>query len=210
MSKKGVPLLEALELYSDPELWNKVNSMKDRGELLALFEERFEGRAIWPADYVAPLSATWNKLEGAFLTALRTGELIATGHDKSRPLRALPMRIPPELWNTLRPNFKESSAAGGGIEIAGVLVRSKEHPTARAAKKCEEWFKRRVAERLKPASRKSMCGEARALFGNGFSERAFDRTWRRFAPENWKKGGRKPQQKRGSVDADCPPFREPT
>jgi DNA-binding winged helix-turn-helix (wHTH) protein len=64
------------------------------------------------------------ELKTALVEKLREGLLVATGYDSRASLAAPPATIPADRWRVLAPSFEESSAAGGGLAISGILVSS--------------------------------------------------------------------------------------
>jgi hypothetical protein len=62
---------------------------------------------------------------------LRDGSLVATGYDSRAAINAPPVAIPADRWRVLTPNFEDSSAAGGGLSIGGILVSDSNRPGAR-------------------------------------------------------------------------------
>lgn len=202
LSGDGLPLLEALEKYSDPERWRELDSMKDRGRVLALIEANYANLDSIPGGYFDPYLRLWRELEAAFMSKLRSGDLVAYGYERRHGLKGKPHRIVQRLWNTLVPNYDQSSASGGGMVIVGILIRSSETHYARAERECDELLRRKVSEGAAPRKKESLLEEARQKLGATFSERAFIRSWRRHAPDEWKRGGRKPKHPKPRVDSD--------
>jgi Transcriptional regulatory protein, C terminal len=62
------------------------------------------------------------RLETALVARLRDGSLVAVGYDSRAAIDAPPVAIPAGRWRVLIPNFEDSSAAGGGLAISGILV----------------------------------------------------------------------------------------
>jgi hypothetical protein len=65
----------------------------------------------------------WRNLQQDFLARLRSGELTATGYEEPLSLSTERKQVPADLWRALRPNFKNSTATGAGLKLAGLLVR---------------------------------------------------------------------------------------
>lgn len=63
-------------------------------------------------------------LEAEIMGLLQGGPLISTGYDSRSPIDALESTIRADRWRVLTPNFDDSSAAGKGFEITGILVSS--------------------------------------------------------------------------------------
>lgn len=97
------------------------------------------------------------------------------------------------------PDFTNSSASGGGFEIAGILITSAQPRRVRAEKSCKIWFQKKVAAQDRPISWEAMFKEAQTLFGEGLSEREFKRIRDDHAPPQWKKAGRRPSSPPGRV-----------
>ena len=199
MRRKGVPLSEALEKYSPPNLLEDFERYRERGERLELLQEWHGGPITIPSKHYDAFVEAKRNLVTAFLEQLQTGQLVATGHHKDQPLTAAPSRIPAELWLSLIPNFNDSSASGGGFEIAGILITSAQPRRVRAKKSCKKWFLRKVAAGVRPVSWKAMFKEAQAECGEGLSERAFKEIKDAHAPSQWKKPGRRPSSPPGRV-----------
>jgi hypothetical protein len=68
----------------------------------------------------------WRGLQRDFLGRLRCGELVATGYQEPLSLGSERRPVPADLWSSLRPNFKNSTATGAGLKLAGILVRTAE------------------------------------------------------------------------------------
>ena len=210
MSRAGIPLQEALSRHTDPELWKQMESLKDRAADLTSSHKYWGSRAVRTGNYFDPVIDLEERILFSFLEKLRTGELVAMGYDRSRPLASRSKRIPTALWYTIKPDPRDSSASGGGIELVGVLVTCPTRPTVQAEASCGKWLEERIAKGFIPPSRKKLFEEAQSQFGEELSERAFERLWRSHAPPSWTTGGRKPRRSRSSSNAECTPLGKPT
>jgi hypothetical protein len=72
----------------------------------------------------------WRELQRDFLGRLRSGELVATGYEEPLSLGSERRPVPADVWRSLRPNFKNSTATGAGLKLAGILVRTAEDAPA--------------------------------------------------------------------------------
>lgn len=118
MSKRGVPLSEALKKYSSPSLWGEFERYGKLGERLALMRKVLGGRMPTPSTYYDPFIEAERNLVTPFLEQLQTGELVATGHHKNQPLTPGSSKIPAELWNScqtsrIRPPREAGSRSPG-------------------------------------------------------------------------------------------------
>jgi len=192
---RGVPLLKALEMYSDRELWEEFEKFRDRGELLEVVYAESGGRAVLPGDYFDPFISAEEKLVSSFKEKLKDCKLVATGIERKKPFSP-PSRIPPALWDTLTPHFRESSASGGGFRFAGILVSpAEEVGTVAMERRLRAWFVGKVASGYRPASFGTTLEDARSELGVDVPERMLRRIWVAQAPPDLKKPGRKPKRR---------------
>jgi hypothetical protein len=68
----------------------------------------------------------WRELQWDFLGRLRSGALVATAYEEPLSLGSERRPVPVDLWSSLRPHFKTSTATGGGLKLTGVLVQTAE------------------------------------------------------------------------------------
>lgn len=191
MSRRGIPLREALREYSDPKLWKRFEKLKERGQFREFVEREYGSHGAIPAEYIGPFETVEERLVSAFLEKLKSGELIATGIDRKTPFSPA-LRIPAALLDGLRINFIESTASGDGFGFAGILVSPAEKVGTVAMKaRLREWFRKKVAIGDQPAKFETMLEHARSELEVHVSWRMFRSVWVVQAPPDWKKHGRK-------------------
>lgn len=138
---KGLPLFEAVRTYSDPASWATLESLLPIGLdpperdkwtphdwprhdfkiMLQLgFVLRGQSSTFRTKNFEAWLQ--WGALSTAFLKRLQSGELVATGYVASPKLDDPRRTIPADKWAFLKPDFLNSTASGGGVEVVHVLV----------------------------------------------------------------------------------------
>ena len=126
---EGRTLAEALLAWGDPAAV---------AELTELAEAGYDGPGIFSLE--GPATACERKafryqelrsqLEQELSEKLRDGSLVATGYDSRAAIDAPPVAIPADRWRALTPNFEDSSGAGGGLSISGILVSDPHLPAA--------------------------------------------------------------------------------
>jgi hypothetical protein len=72
----------------------------------------------------------WRELQQHFLRRLRSGELVATGYEEPLSLGSERSPVSADVWRSLRPNFKNPTAAGAGLKLTGILVHTAEDAPA--------------------------------------------------------------------------------
>jgi hypothetical protein len=129
----GLSLLQAMEKYSDPELWAKYQrACPPDGTGPITY---YDPRAIRSLGLKPEHEALLKQLGAKFIDLLHSEALWAIGYATPVELDAEPVLIPPDKWEILRPNVKENSAVGGGLSFSGVRVfdsqaDAKEHSSA--------------------------------------------------------------------------------
>jgi hypothetical protein len=56
--------------------------------------------------------------------------LVAIGYEEPLSLGSERRPVPADVWRSLRPNFKNSTATGAGLKLAGILVHTAEDAPA--------------------------------------------------------------------------------
>ena len=121
----GLSLSQALKRYSDPQVLfeHRVFSSKEPN-LTLLVSER--ARTLWaetsPKTRAIRRKQLWRKLCTDFKNRLLSGELTAVGHKAPVGINDRPIPIPADKWTVLTPNFKASSAEGGGLAFVSIKV----------------------------------------------------------------------------------------
>ena len=138
---KGLTLFPAIRTYSDPVAWAELEN------LLSVKVDPAEKGRWTPNDWAKhdfsiklllglalPGSGSavrlkhlqdwhrWVILRTAFHKRLQSGELVAMGYVK--PIKHDDRRIviDPDMWGFLEPDFRDSTASGGGMEVIHVAV----------------------------------------------------------------------------------------
>ena len=138
---KGLPLFEAIRTYSDPTDWAELENLLsvkvDPGEKDKWAPDDWKrhdfriqlslGLAFPGSGAPAPpknLQAwhRWVRLRTAFHRRFQSGEIVATGYVKPANIADNRRVIPADKWGILKPDFRNSTASGGGMEIIHVLV----------------------------------------------------------------------------------------
>jgi hypothetical protein len=151
---------------------------------------------------IAQRGAAWSSLRRKFIAKLRCGEVTATGIKKPLTLTSKPIRIKPELWLCLTPNFTCSSAAGSGLELLNIRVFPNQSGSAAKSNKklgpmaeIRAWYSEYVSElmqRGKTSNREQDLEAARDKFGVARITNALVFDLRReLAPKDWQKRGRR-------------------
>ncbi len=147
----GLPLLAAIRKFSDQVAWAEF-------ERLLRLDASAEERAGWNASDWArhdfqvslkldaarkrlsegvPAMNRWAQLKTAFRARLQSGKLVATGYVKPVGVGDGPIAIPADKWRFLRPDFRNSSAVGEGLEVVSVLVNRAESQAASRGRKTD-------------------------------------------------------------------------
>ncbi len=190
MSDGGFPLREALKRYSEPEVWAQLEELREQGEALEVLRAHHHGSMSGISEETFPYLGVEKRLVDSFLRELRDGLLIATGYDDRLPIRQKPAKIPAQLWRSLTPDFRDSTASGSGFTFAGILVQ--ESPKRRAVKAeehCRTWLES-IAKNATERPQKSCLREEALSRFPGLKDRAFDRAWSSAVPNSWKAKGR--------------------
>ena len=138
---KGLPLFPAIRTFSDPAAWAALEKLLDvkenPGEKAGWTAQewaRYDIRMMLPLGLAFPDSASpaslknlqawhrWVILRTGFHTRLQSGELVATGYVKPVKHDDRRIVIDPDMWGFLEPDFRDSTASGGGMEIIHVAV----------------------------------------------------------------------------------------
>ncbi len=137
----GLPLFPAIRTYSDPVAWAELEN------LLSVKVDPAEKGRWTPNDWAMhdfgiklllglalPGSGSavrlkylqdwhrWVRLRTAFHRRLQSGELVATGYVKPVKHDGRRIVIDPDMWGFLEPDFRDSAASGGGMEVIHVAV----------------------------------------------------------------------------------------
>jgi DNA-binding response OmpR family regulator len=126
----GLTLADALVRWGDPAAVAEVTRLAGEGydgPLIVLVP----GPATEYERNVFRYRELRERLETALVAKLRDGSLVATGYDSRAAIDAPPATIPADRWRVLTPNFEDSSAAGGGLSISGILVSDSNRGGAR-------------------------------------------------------------------------------
>ncbi len=138
---KGLPLFPAIRTFSDPAAWAELEELLavklnhgERAEWAAREWARHDFRMMLPLG-LAPLGSDspaglknlqalnrWAILRTAFRERLQSGELVATGYVKPVKHDDRRIVIDPDMWGFLEPDFRDSTASGGGMEVIHVAV----------------------------------------------------------------------------------------
>ncbi len=138
---KGLRLFPAIRTFSDPAAWAELEELLDvkenPGEKAGWTAQewvRYDFRMKLPLG-LAPLGSDspaglknlqalnrWARLKTAFRERLQSGELVATGYVKPVTHDDRRIVIDPDMWGFLEPDFRDSTASGGGMEVVHVAV----------------------------------------------------------------------------------------
>jgi len=119
VEQKTLTLEEALEAWCDQSRVNASLELKPYRMMLG-----FVGVGP-PSAYELNWRRWWDlrePLEEEFIGKLKAGILLASGFAVPITPTSHRQQINPELWNVLEPNFEDSSAKGGGLEIVNIRV----------------------------------------------------------------------------------------
>ncbi len=138
---KGLPLFPAIRTFSDPAAWAELEELLavkvNQGEKdgwAAQEWARHDLRMMLPLGLAFPDSDSparlknlqawhrWVILRTAFHKRLQSGELVARGYVKPAKIDDRRAAIASDKWGFLEPDFRDSAASGGGLEIVDVLV----------------------------------------------------------------------------------------
>ncbi len=138
---KGLPLFPAIRTFSDPAAWAELEellavkvNLGEKDGWTAREWARHDFRMMLPLG-LAPLGSDspaglknlqalnrWARLKTAFRERLQSGELVATGYVKPVTHDDRRIVIDPDMWGFLEPDFRDSTASGGGMEVIHVAV----------------------------------------------------------------------------------------
>ncbi len=138
---KGLPLFPAIRTYSDPVAWAELEN------LLSVKVDPAEKGRWTPNDWAKhdfsiklllglalPGSGSavrlkhlqdwhrWVILRTGLHKRLQSGDLVATGYVKPVKHDDRRIVIDPDMWGFLEPDFRDSTASGGGMEVIHVAV----------------------------------------------------------------------------------------
>jgi len=134
----GYALTDAPKAYSDPDDWHTLERATDAARglrrtygVMTVGGEPIAGwdtlqRAKHKNALIADRERADARVREPFLTKLRTGDLIAMGYQKPLRLDSVPVRIPPDHWRAVAPNFQKSTAKGAGAEYVCVRVYTRQ------------------------------------------------------------------------------------
>jgi hypothetical protein len=142
-------------------------------------------------------------LEHEILLKLSAGELFATGYAADMRLDEPAAKILPDRWRLLEPDFLESTARGGGVEISGILVfKATEATDASVVQKryspaeLRRWYSGWVLSNLANGSEPSRDADleaARKQFGERVHRPTLRALRKELAPSEWTSHGRRRQ-----------------
>ena len=150
-NRAGLRLLAAVRRFSDPVAWTEFErllgldaSAKERARCNASDWVRHDFQVTLKLDAARqrlaeglPALHRWAQLKTVFQARLQSGELVATGYVKPARIEDGPIAIPADKWRFLQPDFRNSTAAGGGLEIVSVLVYRAESQVASRGRKTD-------------------------------------------------------------------------
>lgn len=113
-------LAEAMLRWGDPKRVAALVEHEQMGSL-STFASIF-GKETEAARRALPYTRITDELRDALIEKLRDGRLAATGFLQGAAPNAPPSVILAERWNTLTPDFGDSSATGSGIVLTGIRV----------------------------------------------------------------------------------------
>jgi len=116
---KALTLEEALRAWGDPAEVAEMTRLENEG---CGWQESIVHRSEADSRKIERCRELHERLETAQLARLREGSLIATGYDSRAAIDAPPTAVRADRWRVLTPNTEDSSAAGGGLSIFGILV----------------------------------------------------------------------------------------
>ncbi len=113
-------LAEAMLTWGDPKRVADFLEHEQTGPL-STFASIF-GKETDADRWALPYTRVTDELRDALIGKLRDGRLAATGFLQGAAPNAPPSVILAERWNTLTPDFGDSSATGSGIVLTGIRV----------------------------------------------------------------------------------------
>ena len=138
---KGLPLFEAIRTYSDPTDWAEFENLlsvkvdpREKDKWSPDDWKRHDFRIQLSLGLAFPGSGApappknlqawhhWVRLRTAFHKRFQSGEIVATGYVKPANIADNRRVIPADKWGILKPDFRNSTASGGGMEIIHVIV----------------------------------------------------------------------------------------
>ncbi len=142
--QEGLPLSDAIRRFADPDQWRRYDQAataargRVRTRLMYVGGEPIAGwgaaeQARHDNHLLDRRDRAWRELQRDFLGRLRSGELVATGFEEPLSLSSERRPVPADVWRSLRPNFKNSTATGAGLRLAGILVQTAEDAPAPAS-----------------------------------------------------------------------------
>jgi DNA-binding winged helix-turn-helix (wHTH) protein len=111
-------LFDAMCASGDPKLVSEMRALKAKGADVPYVFVRGGSQDREESRY-PELSI---QLENSLRETLLTGDLVAYGYETGGALDQSMIRIRPDRWRVLEPNFDKSSANSGGSEIIGIIV----------------------------------------------------------------------------------------
>jgi hypothetical protein len=139
--QEGLPLSDAIRRFADPDKWRRYDQAataaggRVRTRLMSVGGEPIAGwgaaeQARHDNHLLDRRDQAWRELQQDFLGRLRSGELVATGYEEPLSLGIERRPVPADVWRSLRPNFKNSTATGAGLKLTGILVHTAEDAPA--------------------------------------------------------------------------------
>lgn len=138
---KGLPLFPAIRTFSDPVAWAELENLlsvkvdpAEKGRWTPNDWAKHDFSIKLPLGLALPGSGSavrlkhlqdwhrWVKLRTGFHKRLQSGELVATGYVKPVKHDDHRIVIDPDMWGFLEPDFRDSTASGGGMEVIHVAV----------------------------------------------------------------------------------------
>ncbi len=137
----GLPLFPAIRTFSDPPAWAELEELLaiqvnpgEKDSWTAREWARHDFRMMLPLGLALPGSGSavrpknlqalnrWANLKIAFRERLQSDELVATGYVKPVTHDDRRIVIDPDMWGFLEPDFRDSTASGGGMKVIHVAV----------------------------------------------------------------------------------------
>jgi hypothetical protein len=201
----GLPLWEAMLFYGNQQDAKVVHDLTFQG---------YANEPYMPLDEMPDEEAKdyrfnrWiledrrQRMEAEFKRILERGDVVtATGYLRTTPLDVPATLIIPDRWRLLEPNFTNSTAAGLGGEIAGILVfkrrspqREKLSPPAYSASKLKAWYVGWVRQNQSTGNKPSRDEDLKAAqnaLGSIIPRSALRLLRKELAPEDWRRKGRR-------------------
>ncbi|MCK1361221.1 hypothetical protein [Bradyrhizobium sp. 199] len=202
--KDGLPLWEAMLFYGnqfDAEMaWSRRLDGFDGPPFYPFDEMSREEQREYNAGSMQ-FERARRQLESEIHGKLLRGELVATGYAADTPLDSPPTKILPDRWRLLEPDYRESTAKGGRLEISGILVFSgdRDIPKTLGAKRhslaeLRRWYSSWISSNRESGnapSRDDDLEAARERFGEGVSRSTLRSLRKELAPDEWKLHGRR-------------------